>query len=66
MTVPTDAELRPNVARMYDYFLGGCHNFAADRAAAEQILSIFPDTAGRPPAETLPVRTPVGGPPGLV
>ena len=29
---------------MYDYFLGGSHNFAADRAAAEQILEIFPDT----------------------
>ncbi|WP_231921556.1 SAM-dependent methyltransferase [Micromonospora auratinigra] len=29
---------------MYDYFLGGCHNFAADRAAAEQILGLMPDT----------------------
>ncbi|MEV0939219.1 SAM-dependent methyltransferase [Micromonospora wenchangensis] len=44
MTAPTDAEQGPNVARMYDYYLGGCHNFAADRAAAEQILRIFPDT----------------------
>lgn len=44
MSAPTDADQRPNVARMYDYFLGGCHNFAADRAAAERILSIFPDT----------------------
>ncbi|MEV8516518.1 SAM-dependent methyltransferase [Dactylosporangium sp. NPDC051484] len=34
----------PNVARMYDYYLGGYHNFAADRAAAEKILEIFPDT----------------------
>ncbi|SCE84299.1 SAM-dependent methyltransferase [Micromonospora mirobrigensis] len=41
---PKDAEARPNVARMYDYYLGGCHNFAADRAAAEKILEIFPDT----------------------
>ncbi|WP_174532931.1 SAM-dependent methyltransferase [Micromonospora chalcea] len=40
----TEAENRPNVARMYDYYLGGCHNFAADRAAAEEILRIFPDT----------------------
>ncbi|WFE37819.1 SAM-dependent methyltransferase [Micromonospora sp. WMMD998] len=40
----TEAETRPNVARMYDYYLGGCHNFAADRAAAEEILKIFPDT----------------------
>ncbi|SCF45901.1 S-adenosyl methyltransferase [Micromonospora matsumotoense] len=44
MTTPIDAEQGPNVARMYDYYLGGCHNFAADRAAAEQILRIFPDT----------------------
>lgn len=43
-TTPTEAEARPNVARMYDYYLGGCHNFAADRAAAEQVLRIFPDT----------------------
>ncbi|MEV4654804.1 SAM-dependent methyltransferase [Micromonospora sp. NPDC049301] len=41
---PTDATARPNVARMYDYFLGGSHNFAADRAAAERVLEIFPET----------------------
>ncbi|MDP9864789.1 MULTISPECIES: SAM-dependent methyltransferase [Streptosporangium] len=34
----------PNVARMYDYYLGGKDNFAADRAAAEQILKLFPAT----------------------
>ncbi|SEH02240.1 S-adenosyl methyltransferase [Nonomuraea solani] len=34
----------PNVARMYDYFLDGKDNFAADRAAAEQILGTFPNT----------------------
>ncbi|MFG2042005.1 SAM-dependent methyltransferase [Dactylosporangium sp. NPDC048998] len=34
----------PNVARMYDYYLGGFHNFAVDREAAEKILEIFPDT----------------------
>ncbi|GAA0409935.1 hypothetical protein Acor_35910 [Acrocarpospora corrugata] len=33
----------PNVARMYDYYLGGKDNFAADRAAAEQMTSLFPD-----------------------
>ncbi|MGV9301844.1 SAM-dependent methyltransferase [Nonomuraea sp. NPDC004354] len=32
----------PNVARMYDYFLGGKDNFAADRAAAEKVLEIVP------------------------
>ena len=34
---------RPSVARMYDFFLGGSHNFAADRQLAEQALSVFPD-----------------------
>jgi O-methyltransferase involved in polyketide biosynthesis len=29
---------------MYDYYLDGKDNFAADRAAAEQILQTFPDT----------------------
>ncbi|MFC4008760.1 SAM-dependent methyltransferase [Nonomuraea purpurea] len=36
----------PNVARMYDYYLDGKDNFAADREAAEQILKTFPDTKG--------------------
>jgi hypothetical protein len=31
------------VARIYDYFLGGKDNFAADREAAEQILTAYPD-----------------------
>jgi hypothetical protein len=30
---------RPNVARVYDYLLGGSHNFAADRAAAAELLA---------------------------
>jgi SAM-dependent methyltransferase len=34
---------RPNAARMYDYFLGGAHNFAADRAAANALLRVYPD-----------------------
>jgi hypothetical protein len=34
---------RPSVARMYDYFLGGSHNFAADRTLAEQARSVFPN-----------------------
>lgn len=29
-------------ARMYDYWLGGKDNFAADREAAEQVISAFP------------------------
>jgi SAM-dependent methyltransferase len=33
----------PNVARMYDYLLGGKDNFAADRAAADQLVAAIPD-----------------------
>jgi hypothetical protein len=33
---------KPNVARIYDYWLGGKDNFEADRVAAEQILSQLP------------------------
>lgn len=33
----------PNVARMYDYYLGGAANFAVDRDAAEQALAITPE-----------------------
>ena len=32
----------PNVARMYDYFLGGKDNFEADRLAAEEVLALMP------------------------
>jgi len=33
----------PSPARIYDYVLGGRHNFAADRAVAEQIRAQSPD-----------------------
>ncbi|GAA3451739.1 SAM-dependent methyltransferase [Dactylosporangium matsuzakiense] len=29
-------------ARMYDYYLGGIHNFEADRAAADMVMAQFP------------------------
>jgi hypothetical protein len=32
----------PNVARMYDYYLGGKDNFEADRVAAEEIMRLVP------------------------
>ncbi|MEV0619219.1 SAM-dependent methyltransferase [Nonomuraea sp. NPDC050404] len=32
----------PNAARMYDYYLGGKDNFAADREAAEKIMALAP------------------------
>jgi S-adenosyl methyltransferase len=34
---------RPSVARMYDYLLGGSHNFAADRALAGKTMVAWPD-----------------------
>jgi S-adenosyl methyltransferase len=32
-----------NIARVYDYWLGGKDNFAADRAAAEQVIAANPN-----------------------
>jgi O-methyltransferase involved in polyketide biosynthesis len=32
----------PNVARIYDYFLGGKDNYAVDREAAEQLTAMIP------------------------
>lgn len=40
---PRGIDLRtPNVARMYDYYLGGKDHYAADREAAEQALACLP------------------------
>jgi hypothetical protein len=36
---------RPSPARLYDYYLGGTHNYEADRQAAEQIRRAMPDLA---------------------
>ena len=33
---------RPSAARMYDYWLGGSHNFAADRAAGDRVAAAIP------------------------
>jgi S-adenosyl methyltransferase len=45
---PAFAELditRPNVARVYDYFVGGKDNFAADREFADRALEMAPKAA---------------------
>lgn len=43
--VPPDVDInRPNPARMYDYYLGGYHNFEVDRQAAERVIEILPQT----------------------
>jgi SAM-dependent methyltransferase len=44
--IPADVDLdRPNPARILDYFLGGAHNFAVDRAAAKQAVQAMPEVA---------------------
>jgi SAM-dependent methyltransferase len=40
VTANGDAE-RPNVARLFDYYLGGAHNFAVDREFAERSTKVF-------------------------
>lgn len=41
---PEEIELqRPNVARVYDYYLGGSHNFAVDREMARKAIEMWPD-----------------------
>ena len=32
----------PSMARVYDYILGGAHNFAADRQVGTQIEKLVP------------------------
>ncbi|MEV4621877.1 SAM-dependent methyltransferase [Asanoa sp. NPDC049573] len=34
---------KPNAARIYDFYLGGAHNFAADRALAKQAIADWPE-----------------------
>jgi S-adenosyl methyltransferase len=34
-----------NVARVYDYLLGGSENFPADRAMAAELIRLVPETA---------------------
>ena len=35
-------ETKPSIARVYDYALGGSHNFAVDRQLAERVFAIVP------------------------
>ena len=43
-SAPSGIDTRiPNMARMYDYALGGKDNFAADRAAVEKLFSFSPE-----------------------
>src|SRR5205814_8770889 len=36
---------RPNAARMYDYALGGSHNFAVDREMVEKVEAMLPGSS---------------------
>lgn len=41
---PEDIDLdRPSAARVYDYYLGGSHNFAVDREMARQAIEMWPE-----------------------
>jgi O-methyltransferase involved in polyketide biosynthesis len=44
MTKPVDTS-KPNMARMYDYWLGGKDNFEVDRKAAEAVRRLRPNVA---------------------
>jgi hypothetical protein len=42
---PQDVDLSvASAARVYDYYLGGAHNFSVDRELAQKVLEIFPAT----------------------
>lgn len=36
---------QPSAARVYDYILGGAHNFAVDRALGDEVIRMSPDAA---------------------
>ena len=41
---PPDVDIdQPSIARVYDYFLGGSHNFASDRAFADRVTAVMPE-----------------------
>ena len=50
-SAPSGIDTRiPNMARMYDYALGGKDNFAADREAVEKLFSLSPENRHVPQA----------------
>ncbi|WP_323746515.1 SAM-dependent methyltransferase [Catenulispora pinisilvae] len=41
---PSEVDIeKPSAARMYDYFLGGSHNFESNRELAEKYIEVLPD-----------------------
>src|SRR5215475_5715705 len=43
MEIPATEPKPATAARMYDYYLGGIHNFPADQEAARQVIELFPE-----------------------
>lgn len=42
--IPAEITLdRPNSARVYDYWLGGYHNFEIDRTMGDRVMTVYPD-----------------------
>ncbi|QMU69474.1 SAM-dependent methyltransferase [Streptacidiphilus sp. P02-A3a] len=42
--IPEDVDSeRPSIARIYDFYLGGNHNFPVDREAARQVVEMAPE-----------------------
>jgi hypothetical protein len=40
---PSEVDItRPSVARVYDFYLGGSHNFASDRAFGQTVVDAYP------------------------
>jgi hypothetical protein len=51
---------KPSTARIYDYWLGGTHNFAIDREIARKVSEAIPDTAMMMQANRAFLRRAVG------
>jgi hypothetical protein len=51
--VPDSGTSVPYIVRIYDYWLGGKDNFAADREAAERAMAARRDGGGLEPADFL-------------
>lgn len=44
MSEPDEVDLdKPNAARVYDYYLGGSHNFAVDRQMGDEAIAMWPE-----------------------
>jgi hypothetical protein len=41
---PSEVDIgRPSVARVYDWYLGGSHNFESDRAFGRRVVDVYPE-----------------------